>query len=77
MPFMGLTLILLFVNTLILSDPTHAFTQRGIWKYFPLFVYVLVYVVLGFGHRLYEAMLAERIIECTGQGEVMLELLFY
>lgn len=29
---------------------THTHTHRGIWKYFPLFVYVLVCVVLGFGH---------------------------
>lgn len=57
---------------------SHAHTHRSIWKYFPLFVYVLVCVVLGFGHKSQEATLdvlstheAERIIECTGQNEEM------
>lgn len=57
---------------------SHTPTHSGIWKYFPLFVSVLFCVVFGFGHMPGEAMLdvlsshkAERIIECTGQGEVM------
>lgn len=56
---------------------THTYcSHRGIWNNFPLFVYVLVCVVLGFGRMPWDAMLdvlsahtAERIIECTGQGE--------
>lgn len=46
----SLTLILLFVYTVVESDHTHTRTHTGIWKYFPLFVYVLLCVVLGFGH---------------------------
>lgn len=67
-------------DTLLGFIRPHTHTRRGIWKYFPLFVYVLDCVVLGFGHMPWEAMFdvlsapkAERIIECAGQGEVLLK----
>lgn len=41
-----------------ISFITHTHTHRSIWKYFPLFFYVLVCVVFWFGYMRLDVMLA-------------------